>query len=200
MFDGVILGLDPGLTRFGWGAISRAGNTPKFEACGVIRTPTEAQIGARLLELHDALEALIKELRPVTVGQEQVLFNVNVRTALATSQAAGIALLLCEKIGLPVATYAPSQVKSATTGFGAADKTHMRATITRIFGLSATPQTDAADALAIAFCHMTSSGIRSALKAVNTDQAERRTRAKLSGAIDQALKRENATLGRDRSA
>ena len=119
----------------------------------MVSTPADLAVERRLLGLADGLEEVLVRERPGAVAIEKVLFNVNVRTAMATGQAAGVALLVCARRGVSVTSYAPTQVKSAVAGFGGADKAQMRSAVTRFLGLPEAPPTDAADALALALCH-----------------------------------------------
>lgn len=155
MFDSVVLGLDPGLTRCGWGVLGIEGPRLDHLSHGTIRTSAAAPTGDRLAQVADAVAEVVATHRPDACALERVLFNGNARTAMATGQAAGVVMLTCSRAGVAVASYSPSQVKSAVAGYGAADKEQMRRSVALVLGLAEQPQTDAADALALALCHAT---------------------------------------------
>jgi crossover junction endodeoxyribonuclease RuvC len=157
VFDpaGPVLGIDPGLSRCGYGAVQSEGERPRPVACGVVRTPTSDALPERLARLDAELTALVAEVRPRAMAVERVLFQANVRTAISVGQASGIALAVASRAGVPVAHYSPNEVKLAVTGYGAADKAQVQAMVQRLLALSATPPPDAADALALALCHGT---------------------------------------------
>lgn len=157
MFDprGPVLGIDPGVTRCGYGAVRRDGGRASAVACGVIRTPPSAPLPERLVSLADELADLIAQFRPAAVAVERVLFQVNVRTAMAVGQASGLALAAAARAGVPVVQYSPNEVKLAVTGDGRADKAAVQSMVTRLLSLSEVPKpADAADALALACCHL----------------------------------------------
>lgn len=186
MFESIVLGLDPGLTRCGWGVLGVAGAKLRAVDHGVVCTPREAPVGERLLTVHVAVRQLLAEHRPSAVALERVLFNVNVQTAMATGQAAGVVLLACAEAGVEVTSYSPSQVKSAISGFGAAAKPQMRHAVRRQLGLSAEPQTDAADALALAICHAATRRLGVALEEA-LPKASRRPSEKWRAAVAAAV-------------
>ncbi|MBX7160965.1 MAG: crossover junction endodeoxyribonuclease RuvC [Acidimicrobiia bacterium] len=190
MFDRVVLGLDPGLTRCGWGVVAVVGPRMKHVAHGTIRTPRDAPTGDRLAIVADTVAEVIATHRPSQCALEQVLFNGNARTAMATGQAAGVVMLTASRAAVAVTSYSPSQVKSAVTGYGAADKAQMRSTVARVLGLDALPQTDAADALALAMCHATTDRHSAAVDAASAAAPAARTRARLDAAIAAATKRD----------
>jgi len=180
-----VLGIDPGLSRCGYGAVDRDGNALRARACGVIRTPPDLPVGERLLALETELGALVAELRPTAIAIEQVFFQTNVRSAMAVGQASGIALLVAARGAIPVVQYTPSEVKMAVTGFGGADKRQMQSMVQVLLRLPAPPDPpDVADALALALCHHAAGPLRT-----RTDAAPggRRPSARLQAAIDRAL-------------
>jgi len=121
----------------------------------VITTPADDRVSRRLARLHDELSELLATSRADEVAVERVFFNVNVRTATTTSQAAGVVLLCAEQAGLPVTEYTPTAVKSAVTGQGAAAKEQVQFMVRATLRLAAPPHpADAADALAVALCHL----------------------------------------------
>jgi crossover junction endodeoxyribonuclease RuvC len=162
MFDGPLLGIDPGLSRCGYGAIRRDGSALRAIACGVIRTPPTDDLPLRLAALHAELEALVDELHPSVVVVERVLFQVNARTAIAVGQASGVALTIAARAGVPVVHYSPNEVKLAVAGYGGADKAQVADMVARLLALSGIPgPPDAADALALALCHAGAGRMRS---------------------------------------
>ena len=159
-----VLGIDPGLAVTGYGVIAASGERLRAVAAGAIRTSPDAPDGARLAELFSDLEALLAEHRPAEVALEQVFVNRNLQTAGAVGRAVGVALLAVARAGIPVFEYTPSAVKMAVTGSGDAAKDRVQALVARRLGLAAAPQpADAADALAVALCHLQSAGIRRAI-------------------------------------
>ena len=152
----LILGIDPGLTRCGYAALEATGTTTaRAVALGVVRTAAADPLPARLAELRGELAALIAELRPNVVAVEHVFFQVNVRTAMSVGQASGLALAEAAAAGCQVVQYTPNQVKEAVTGWGAAGKEQVQRMVQVRLGLSTPPKpADAADAAALALCHL----------------------------------------------
>jgi crossover junction endodeoxyribonuclease RuvC len=151
-----VLGVDPGLTRCGLGVVDGApGRPPVLVAVDVVRTPAADDLGRRLLALEVAFEAWLDEHRPDAVAVERVFAQANVRTVMGTAQAGAVAVVCAARRGLPVALHTPSEVKAAVTGSGRADKAQVGAMVTRLLRLPAAPSpADAADALALAICHL----------------------------------------------
>ena len=151
-----VLGIDPGLTRCGVGVVEGApGRALRLVHVDVVRTPVDAPIGERLLALDDALAAAIARFSPDVVAVERVFSQHNVRTVMGTAQVSGVAVLAATRAGCSVALHTPSEVKAAVTGSGRADKAQVGAMVTRLLGLAETPRpADAADALALAICHV----------------------------------------------
>jgi crossover junction endodeoxyribonuclease RuvC len=151
-----VLGIDPGVTRCGYGCVHRApGGQPSATAAGVLVTPPSDPLPARLATLQADLTALLADLRPDVVVVERVLFSANARTAMATGQASGLALALAHAAGCVVATYSPNEVKLAVAGHGGADKPQVQSMVARLLGLDQAPRpADAADALALALTHL----------------------------------------------
>ena len=150
----VVLGVDPGLTRCGVAVIDGApGRKVSLRYIGVLRTDADLPIEIRLVELERSLDALVAEHSPDVVAVERVFSQHNVRTAMATAQAAAVALLVAARRGIDVALHTPTEVKAAVTGNGRADKSQVTAMVTRVLALSTAPSpADAADAAAIAIC------------------------------------------------
>ncbi len=151
-----VLGIDPGLTRCGWGVVDgRPGARPTAVGVGVVRSDADLAIELRLLELHSAVTMLLREHQPDVVAIERVFHQSNKGTATGTAQAAGVAALAAAQASRPVAWHTPSEVKAAISGNGRADKEQVTMMVTRVLGLDAPPRpADAADALALAVCHV----------------------------------------------
>jgi crossover junction endodeoxyribonuclease RuvC len=151
-----VLGVDPGLTRCGVGVVDGSpGRRCGLVHVDVVRTPADAELGVRLVAIEEAVSAVIAEYRPDVVAVERVFSQHNVRTVMGTAQAAALAIVAATRAGLPVALHTPSEVKAAVTGSGTADKAQVGTMVTRILGLPAMPKpADAADALALAICHL----------------------------------------------
>jgi len=150
-----VLGVDPGLTRCGIGVVEKVGvRDLKLVACGVIQTGVDAPLEERLMHLSAELEIWINRYKPDVIAVERVFSKLNVRTAMATGQAAGVALLLAAKAGVPIAMHTPSEVKAAVSGSGRADKRQVAAMVVRILKLKEAPKpVDTTDALALAICN-----------------------------------------------
>lgn len=162
-----VLGVDPGLTRCGFGVVDGTPGAPLTTAGhGVIRTPAGADIGARLAAVAAAIELEIARHRPDVVAVERVFSQLNVRTVMGTAQAAGVAILVATRAGVPVVLHTPSEVKAAVTGSGRADKAQVTAMVTRLLGMTVAPTpADAADALALAICHVWRGGAQAKIAA-----------------------------------
>jgi len=154
--DGSVLGIDPGLSRCGYGVVRlMPGRRAEALAFGVIRTPPSDPLPRRLATLGIELESLLADVKPAAVSVERVLFQANARTAMSVGQASGLALATAARRAIPVAQYSPNEVKLAVTGDGAADKAQVQAMVARLLRLDAPPRPpDAADALALALCHL----------------------------------------------
>ncbi|GAA0930672.1 MULTISPECIES: crossover junction endodeoxyribonuclease RuvC [Kribbella] len=161
-----VLGVDPGLTRCGLGVVEGSpGRPPKMIAVGVIRTPADLDVAKRLVRIEAELEEWIVEHRPDAVAVERVFAQQNVRTVMGTAQASGVAMVVAARRGLPVALHTPSEVKAAVTGSGRAGKEQVTTMVTRILKLAERPTpADAADALALAICHVWRGGVTSRLE------------------------------------
>jgi len=150
-----VLGIDPGLTRTGYGVIEVAGSSEAAIAAGVLRTEPGRPIGERFVELARDLRAVVDQYQPTTAAIEQVFVNNNRQTAMSVARASGIVLLILSEFGLETAEYTPSAVKMALTGSGRADKQQMQRVVAMRLGLPSAPEpADAADALAVALCHI----------------------------------------------
>jgi crossover junction endodeoxyribonuclease RuvC len=161
-----VLGIDPGLSRCGYGGVRRAGGSLRAVTGGVIRTDAGAELPERLRLLREELGALVAETRPDAVAVERVLFQTNARTAMATGQAAGVALLAAAESGCPVVQYSANEVKMAVVGYGGATKEQVQRMVAAVLGLAQPPRPpDVADALALAVCHLGAGGLRLAVEA-----------------------------------
>ena len=150
-----VLGIDPGLTRCGYGCVERQGQRSRAVAAGVIRTDPADALPLRLAELQREIRLLISELVPAVVAVERVLFQVNVRTAMGVGQASGIVMAEAAAAGCDVIEYSPNQVKEAVTGYGAAPKAQMESMVQTLLGMDVPLRpVDAADAVAVALCHL----------------------------------------------
>jgi crossover junction endodeoxyribonuclease RuvC len=185
-----VLGVDPGLTRCGLGVVDGGtGRTVTCVAVDVIRTPADADLAVRLLGISDAAERWMDRYRPEAVAVERVFAQHNVRTAMGTAQAGGVVALAAARRGLPVVFHTPSEVKAAVTGSGRADKAQVTTMVMRLLGLVEKPHpADAADALALAICHLWREPMRARLAEAEARGAEmvRKHRARLAEAAKQA--------------
>jgi crossover junction endodeoxyribonuclease RuvC len=151
-----VLGVDPGLTRCGVGVVDGApGRALTLIRVGVIRTSADDDIATRLLAIETEIELWLEECQPDAVAVERVFSQQNVRTVMGTAQAGAVAMVCAARRGLPVATHTPSEVKAAVTGNGRADKEQVTTMVTKLLRISDPPRPpDAADALALAICHV----------------------------------------------
>jgi crossover junction endodeoxyribonuclease RuvC len=150
-----VLGIDPGLSRCGYGCVEQRGRAQRAVAAGVITTPPHQPVPQRLAELQREVRSLITELRPAVVAIERVLFQVNVRTAMSVGQAAGVVMAEAAAAGCDVVEYSPNEVKQAVAGWGAANKQQMERMVQTLLGIDQPLRpVDAADAVALALCHL----------------------------------------------
>jgi crossover junction endodeoxyribonuclease RuvC len=151
----IIMGIDPGLTRCGVGVIAQKSSRElTLIDVGVILTPVDAPLEDRLLGIEQQIEQWIERTQPDVVAVERVFAQHNVRTVMGTGQAAGIALLIAARRGIPVAMHTPSEVKAAVTGSGRAGKVQVAEMVKRILALEVIPKpVDATDSLALAITH-----------------------------------------------
>ncbi|GAA0809565.1 crossover junction endodeoxyribonuclease RuvC [Spirilliplanes yamanashiensis] len=170
------MGVDPGLTRCGVGVVEGVPGRPcTLIAYYVIYSEPDDELDYRLLHLDRSLTELIEEHKPDSVAVERVFSQHNTQTVIGTAQASGVAVLAGARAGLGVTTYTPSEVKAAVTGSGTAGKAQVTAMVTRLLKLDAPPKpADAADALALAICHVWRGGTRARIAAA---AASRRTRS-----------------------
>lgn len=174
-----VLGIDPGLTRCGFGVVEgEIGRPLSLVDVNVARTSADLPVAERLVTIERAVDAWLDEHRPDAVAVERVFAQHNTKTVMGTAQASGVALTAVARRGIPVALHTPTEVKAAVTGSGRADKAQVGAMVARLLRLDAVPKpADAADALALAICHLW----RGAAQA-RIEQAQRQAQARLSGA------------------
>jgi crossover junction endodeoxyribonuclease RuvC len=152
-----VLGIDPGLSRCGYGAVRQAGPQPEAVISGVLTTPAEMALEQRLAKLYGEIRGLLARLAPEVVVVERVLFQANAKTAMAVGQASGLALAAAGEAGVAVAQYSPNEVKQAVTGWGGAGKAQVQRMVQALLDLPDVPSPpDRADALALALCHLAS--------------------------------------------
>ncbi len=152
----LVLGVDPGLTRCGFGAVAGSPGKPlRLVAVGVVRTSVGDDAAARLLAIEAEVEGWLDRLQPDAVAVEEVFSQRNVRTVMGTAQSGAVVMVSAARRGLPVATHTPSEIKAAVTGTGSAAKRQVENMVVRLLGLAEPPKPpDAADALALAICHI----------------------------------------------
>ncbi len=148
-----IVGIDPGLRRTGWGVIDIEGNRLIYVGCGSVETREGMALARRLLAIHDGLAQVLGDLKPAEAAVEQTFVNKDGVATLKLGQARGIAMLVPAIFGIPVAEYAPNQVKKTVVGAGHADKTQIQVMLKILLPKAAPTSPDAADALAIAITH-----------------------------------------------
>src|SRR3954469_10215508 len=154
----VIFGIDPGSERTGYGCVETDGRRHRLVVCGALSAPHDASFPDRLRHIHHGLVTLLAEHRPDCIAIENIFHAKNVRRALRLGHARGVALLAASAGGAPIAEYAPAEIKRAVVGFGRAEKQQVGQMVKVLLGLDAIPSPhDAADAIAVAICHIHSS-------------------------------------------
>ena len=156
----IILGVDPGLNKCGWGLVVSEGSRLSYVAHGVIKPPQQQQLASRLHDLYEALSEIIEKYQPHEAAVEETFVNSNARAALALGQARGVAMAAAARCGLLVAEYAPTTIKKAVVGSGAADKTQIAFMVQRLLPTAGAVTADAADALGVALCHAAHGGFK----------------------------------------
>jgi crossover junction endodeoxyribonuclease RuvC len=150
-----VLGIDPGTAITGYGVVEEGRGDAEPLAYGVIRTPSDHPLTKRLQSIYRAVHELALEWEPGAAAVEEIFFSRNARTAMSVGHARGVTLLALADAGLTVAEYTPLAIKQAITGYGNADKAQMQEMVRLLLGLQETPRPDdAADALAVAICHL----------------------------------------------
>lgn len=161
-----VLGIDPGFATTGYGVVERSGSRLGGLALGALKTTPGLPQADRLLELRQSLLALIGEHEPDVVAVERIFFNANVRTAMGVGQASGVLMATAAGAGLAVHEYTPTEVKQSVVGVGNASKHQVQSMVAALLRLSGPPKPpDAADACALAICHLNRSGLSAAIKA-----------------------------------
>lgn len=161
----LVIGLDPGTATTGYGLVreNRDGSLSNV-AYGVITTPANQPMPDRLAQLYHELGDILQEYRPDTAAVEKLFFQKNVTTAISVAQGRGATLVALSESGLDVAEYTPMEIKQAIAGYGGADKHQMQQMVRALLSLDDIPRPDdAADALAVAICHIHSHNTRSLL-------------------------------------
>jgi crossover junction endodeoxyribonuclease RuvC len=161
----LVLGIDPGTAITGYGLVKGKDDDLTLVAYGAITTSSDWPLPERLQRIYRELTALIEDQQPTTVAVEELFFSKNVRTALSVGQARGVALLAAVNAGLPIHEYTPLQVKQAITGYGRATKDQVQQMVRMLLALDSVPQPDdAADAIAVAICHIHSAKLTAMLR------------------------------------
>lgn len=168
-----VLGIDPGLSRCGYGAVRQEGAQPVAVVSGVLTTPPAAALELRLAQLYRELRQLLERLVPEVVVVERVLFQANAKTAMSVGQASGLALAVAGEVGVAVVQYSPNEVKQAVTGWGSAGKMQVQRMVQALLDLPEVPSPpDRADALALALCHLANAPLaRAAARALSPGAA-----------------------------
>ena len=157
----LVLGIDPGTAITGYGLVREEEEGLALVGCGVITTPANQPLPQRLQAIYHGLTAIIGEHRPDQVAVEELFFSRNVRTALSVGQARGVVLLAAAEAGLPLYEYKPLEVKQTVAGYGGADKRQVQEMVRLLLDLEQVPEPDdAADAVAVAVCHIHSARMR----------------------------------------
>ncbi len=155
-----ILGVDPGSETTGYGVIESDGTTYRLIECGAIRPPRNRPFAQKLLYIAERLQDVLERLRPEALALEEAFAAINPKSALKLGHVRGVVLLLAARAGLSVYEYSPLEVKSATVGYGRAEKPQVQRMVALLLNLPQTPEPhDVADALAIALCHAHHLGI-----------------------------------------
>ncbi|HOT92463.1 MAG TPA: crossover junction endodeoxyribonuclease RuvC [Anaerolineae bacterium] len=150
-----VIGIDPGTALTGYAIVDEDGGNLRLVAIGVVDTPTQMPLPARLQRIYTCLRALVTEHAPQAAAVEQLFFSRNTRTAMTVGEARGVVLLALADAGLPIAEYTPMQIKQAVTGYGSAEKHQVQEMVRLLLGLPDIPRPDdAADAAATAICHL----------------------------------------------
>lgn len=150
-----MLGVDPGLSRCGYGAVRQLGRSTEVVSAGLITTPRESSLAERLSLLFSDVRQLIDELRPDVVAIERILFRKNAKTAMSVGQASGMVLVAAFEAGCEIVEYSASEVKLAIAGYGSAEKIQVQTMIKVLAKLDEIPKPpDVADALGLAYCHL----------------------------------------------
>jgi crossover junction endodeoxyribonuclease RuvC len=173
-----IFGIDPGSDRTGYGCVESDGSRHTIVVCGAISTPALASFPDKLHQIHSRLTILLRDSQPDAVAIENLFHAVNVRSALKLGHARGVAMLAAVEAGVPVFEYTPAEIKRAVVGYGRAEKPQVQHMVKLLLGLAAVPSPhDAADALAVAICHVHAQPRLRASAAVGAGAQPARSRA-----------------------
>jgi crossover junction endodeoxyribonuclease RuvC len=165
MFDTCVLGVDPGIARLGLAVVATEGRRPALRWAETVRTPSDQDEPERLLHLVMAVRVAISSYGPTCLALERVAFNRNQVSALTVARVTGAITVVAAEAGLSVAEYSPTQVKSAVTGAGNADKSQVHRALEKVHGLLGVPaEPDAVDAIAVALTHLSGAGLRAAAR------------------------------------
>lgn len=161
-----MLGADPGMASTGLAVVGARAGRPIVAWSGTVRTPAGSPEAERLRALHAATRRVLLEHRPAALALERLLWGRNVGSAMGVARASGVIMLAAADLGVPVHEYAPLEVKMAVTGSGSARKEAVRRSLARLLGIDGVPsQADAADAVAVAVCHLSQAGLKRAVRA-----------------------------------
>ncbi len=156
-----VIGIDPGTAITGWGVVDGDGEVLTMISGGVVTTPAGMPLPQRLQAIYRELTEIVARWQPDEAALEELFFSKNAKTALAVGHGRGAAMLALANANLPIAEYKPLVVKQALTGYGGADKLQMQQMVKLLLGLADIPRPDdAADALAVAICHLHSARLR----------------------------------------
>lgn len=157
----IVLGIDPGTALCGFGIVRAADDDYELVTCGAISTPPKTPLDQRLLRIYADLTALLSEYKPDEAAIEKLFFARNITTALSVGHARGVAMLTVAQAKIPLAEYTPNEIKQAVSGYGGADKQQMQQMVKMLLHLDEVPKPDdAADAVAIAICHLQGARLR----------------------------------------
>lgn len=162
----IALGIDPGTALCGFGIVRADGDEMQLVTCGAISTPAKTPLDQRLVKIYDDLTALIREYHPEQAAVEKLFFARNITTAISVGHARGVAMLAAAQAHIPLFEYTPNEIKQAISGYGGADKHQMQQMVRMLLHLDEAPKPDdAADAVAIAICHLQSAHLRELIAA-----------------------------------
>ena len=171
-----VFGIDPGSERTGYGCVETDGSRHRIVVCGAISSPALASFPDKLHRIHSQLTLILAECRPDAVAVESLFHAVHARSALQLGHARGVALLAASQAGLVVTEYPPAEVKRAVVGYGRAEKHQVQHMVTLLLGLAEPPEPfDASDALAVAICHVHTSGLANGAVVPEADPLPRGT-------------------------
>lgn len=156
-----VIGIDPGTAMTGWGIVEEEDQGLNLVACGVVTTPAGTPLPQRLQSIYRELTSIVQQYRPDSSAIEELFFSKNAKTALAVGHGRGAAMLALANADLSIVEYKPLEVKQALTGHGSADKRQIQQMVKLLLALDEIPRPDdAADALAVAICHLHSAKLR----------------------------------------